>query len=111
MHITSVSKKSTSLLFDLIWRRLQAMFSPKVNLKELFHFLSSRSPISVAAAAIYMASQASEHKKAPKGEVIELSVPHCNFFLGWQAALTECPGRIETKNKQKYSICFFTCDA
>ena len=35
----------------------------------LVFYISSRSPISVAAAAIYMASQASDDKKSAKGNL------------------------------------------
>ncbi|XP_064649387.1 transcription initiation factor IIB-like [Lineus longissimus] len=95
--VSKISKKDIGRVFKLILKTLEtsvelittgdfmSRFCSNLNLpqsvqKAATHIarkamdldlVSGRSPISVAAAAIYMASQASEHKKAPKdiGEI------------------------------------------
>lgn len=52
----------------------------------LFLYFFRRSPISVAAAAIYMASQASEEKRSQKGANNRLSCPP-QTVIGFSTAL------------------------
>ena len=74
----------------------------------------SRSPISVAAAAIYLASQASEGKKSQKGkvakELTKLLVPYYFFlkvnYLSVSLEIGDIAGVADVTIRQSYRLMF-----